>query len=102
MGKRHRLGVLPEAVPRQNRVGVAAGELDQDAPQTVYRAHDRKELLALQRIDRNRTQVAGTARKMEPAANVLAEQPDQILLAGVKAATGLRAGLHDVLGFHLA
>ena len=101
VGQRHRVGVLSEAVARQDRIGMVASQLDEHAPQAVHGAHEGEELLALQGVDPYRAQVAGTARQMEAAANVLAEQADQVLLAGVQAAAGPQARLHDPFRFHL-
>jgi len=39
---------------------------------------------------------------MEAAADILAEQPDQVLLAGVQAAADARAGLDHALAFQLS
>jgi hypothetical protein len=69
--------------------------------QAVYRAHEGEQLLALQDVDPYRAEIAGTARQMEAAANVLAEQADQVLLAGVQTSAGAQAGLHDSFRLHL-
>ena len=58
VGERHRVGVLTEAVARQDRIGVVASQIDEHAPQAVHRAHQGKQLLALQGIDPDRAQVA--------------------------------------------
>ena len=102
MRQRHGLRVLTERVAGHHGAGVLAREAQQDAPQAVRRLHDREQAVALGRVDRDRAQIAGASRQVQASADVLAEGPDQVLLAGMETAAVLQPHGVDTVLLHLA
>ena len=102
MGQRHGLGVLAEAVAGQDHIGVPARQTEQHPAQPVHRIQDPEHALALDHIDAHRGQVARASSEMEPSPHLLAERPDQVLLARMQAAPRPRARRLHALRFHPA
>ena len=102
VGQGHGLGVLAEAVAGQDGVGVLGCQIEQHAAQAVDRLHHLQQRVALERVDAHRAEVARAARQVQPAADLLAQRADQVLLARVEPAPHAETRLLHALLLHRA